>query len=100
MNKLSKKDLSAWREKHFKELEETLRVAKDIRDNPQASNRDRIEAAKLIARLLHSLQPDKVSTPVAKHPSSLPAHKPPELSPEAREKLRGILSPTPPQNVN
>jgi hypothetical protein len=94
------KDLAVWRRKHFKELEATLKVAREIRDDSTANKRDRIEAAKLVARLLHGLQPEKVGTPASRHPSSAPVPKPPELSPEAKERLKGILSPIPTPNVN
>ena len=56
------KELQAWREKHFPQLEATLNVLKAIRDDPEASNKDRIEASKSIGRLLSAMSPAKTST--------------------------------------
>lgn len=53
------KELSVWRASHFKELEATLAVLKSIRDDPEASNKDRIEASKSIGRLLSAMSPAK-----------------------------------------
>ena len=61
VNPVSKKDLAVWRQKHFRELERTLKVAKKIRDDDTATARDRIEASKLVARLLHAVQPERVT---------------------------------------
>ena len=59
MSRLKKKDLAEWRQRHFKELEECMNVAKAIRDDPEAGAKERIEAVKIIARLLAALQPEK-----------------------------------------
>jgi len=44
--------LNEWRRTHFAELDANLAVARLIRDDPQASNRDRNEAVKSIARMM------------------------------------------------
>lgn len=52
--------LVEFRKKHMmKELEANLKVWREIRDNPKATDKNRIEAGKAIARQLGSLQPDK-----------------------------------------
>jgi len=56
-------DLAAWRKEHFKELEECLKVAKAIRDNSEAKDRDRIDAIKSIARMLAALAPERMAVP-------------------------------------
>jgi len=57
--KIGKKDLAAWRKRHFEELETCMTVAKSIRDDPEAGAKERIEAVKIIARLLSALAPEK-----------------------------------------
>jgi hypothetical protein len=52
--------LAEWRASHFPELESTLAVLKGIRDDPDASNKDRIEASKSIGRLLAVMSPEKI----------------------------------------
>lgn len=47
--------LAEWREAHWGELDTCLKVAKSIRDNEQASPRDRNEAIKTITRMLGAL---------------------------------------------
>ena len=60
-----------FRKKHYQaEMEENIKIAKSIRDNPEASARDRNEAIKTIARMVGGLTPDrtgggKESSPVA-----------------------------------
>ena len=50
--------LREWRELHFGEMDTNLSVWKSIRDNSEAKDKDRIEAAKNIARALACIQPD------------------------------------------
>jgi len=52
-------ELLAWRESHFGELEATLKVLKSIRDDPEASHKDRIEASKSISRMLSAMSPSR-----------------------------------------
>jgi len=59
MKGLSKKDLAEWRKSHFKELEVCMTVAKEIRDDVESGAKNRIEAVKIIARLLDALKPEK-----------------------------------------
>ena len=56
---LSKKDLQEWRKSHFQELEVCMNVAKEIRDDVESGAKNRIEAVKIIARLLDALKPEK-----------------------------------------
>ena len=58
-NKLA--ELAKWRASKFSELESTLTVLIGIRDDVEASNKDRIEASKSIGRLLAVMSPEKVS---------------------------------------
>jgi hypothetical protein len=53
-----KEALREWRERHFEEMEANMRVAKAVRDDPLASKKDRIEAVKIITRMLGNLQQD------------------------------------------
>jgi len=53
-----KEVLKEWRERHFKEMEANLVVAKAVRDDPLSSKKDRIEAVKIITRMLGNLQQD------------------------------------------
>jgi len=56
---LSKSYLRDFRERHIKELEKSMKVACQIRDDKKATARDKNEAIKIIARLLSALQPDR-----------------------------------------
>lgn len=49
------KALADFREKHFHELEECLRVSAEIRDDPEASPRERNTAIRNIAAMLGAL---------------------------------------------
>jgi len=53
--------ITDFRKKYIGELETNLMVAMEIRDNPEASPRDRNEAVKTISRLLGSLQPERIA---------------------------------------
>jgi hypothetical protein len=55
--------LAEWRKTNFAETQKCLDVAKSIRDDTGASNKDRIEAVKSIARLLGSLAPERIAAP-------------------------------------
>jgi len=88
MKKISKKDLKAFREKHFQELETCMEVAKSIRDDPEAGAKNRIEAVKIIARLLDALKPE----PEDKSKSVQTLGPIPKLSPEHQKKLDEILA--------
>ena len=55
----TKQAIDAFRKKHIKELETNMAVAVSIRDDVEASPRDRNEAIKTISRMLGALQPDR-----------------------------------------
>jgi hypothetical protein len=81
--KVPQKELHEWRESHFVELENTLQVFKSIRDDPEASDKDRLEAGKNIARLLSAMTPSRAG--VVKPPAKA-EHKPTEEEWEEIEK--------------
>lgn len=55
--------LVEFRKKYMiEEMEANLQVCKEIRDNSESKDKDRIEASKLISRMMHGLQPDKTAT--------------------------------------
>jgi hypothetical protein len=59
----AKKDIiTSWREKNIIELDKNLSTWKAIRDDCDASDKDRIEAAKAIARQMGALSPDAKKT--------------------------------------
>jgi hypothetical protein len=55
--------LAEWRKTNFAETQKCLEVAKAIRDDPKATNKDRIESIKAIARMLGSLAPERIAVP-------------------------------------
>jgi len=67
---LTKQAIDAFRKKHIKELETNMAVAVSIRDDVEASPRDRNEAIKTISRMLGALQPDRQT--LAKKTSDVP----------------------------
>ena len=100
-NKETKQDpgieLRKWRASHFAELEATLTVLKSIRDDPEASNKDRVEASKSIGRLLAVMSPDKVTTLASdeKDSASVSRRNIPTLPPALRAKLDSVLNNAP-----
>lgn len=70
------KELASWRESHFGELEATLKVFVAIRDDPTASNKDRIEAGKNVGRMLAAMTAPKHDP--KKKPEEKKEHKPTE----------------------
>jgi hypothetical protein len=89
--------LTAWRASHFSELEATLTVLKGIRDDPDASNKDRIESSKSIGRLLSALSPEKVAVTASeeKDSASVSRRNKPELSPALKARLASVLNNAP-----
>ena len=86
-------ELTAWRKSHWDELEATLKVFKSIRDDPEATNKDRIEAAKGVGRLLAVLSPEKVSAnSEEKDSAGTSRRKIPELSPALKARLASVLN--------
>jgi hypothetical protein len=89
-------ELSAWRKSHWDELDATLGVLKGIRDDPEASNKDRVEASKSIGRLLAVMSPERVAaTAEEKDSAKVSARKKPELSPALKARLASILNNAP-----
>lgn len=89
--------LTEWRRSHFSELEATLTVLKSIRDDPEAKDKDRIEAAKGVGRLLSALSPEKVAVTASeeKESSDTSRRKKPELSPALKARLKAVLTDAP-----
>jgi len=59
--------LAEIRKEHWKQVfKENMEVWKGIRDNPEAKDKDRIEAAKCLARQLDILSPEKTGQSVPK----------------------------------
>jgi len=81
------KTLTEWRDKHFAELEVCMTVAKSIRDDPEAGAKNRIEAVKIISRLLNALQPEKGDAA-----PKLPTAKKAGLDPDHEKRLNEILA--------
>jgi len=84
---MSKENISEFRKKHSGEKENTIKMFISIRDDENATHKNRIEAGKAIARMLGALQPDKVTKGAA-----IKKAKPIELSKEGRERLDKILA--------
>jgi CO dehydrogenase/acetyl-CoA synthase delta subunit len=82
--------LAEWRARHFEELDLTLTVLKSIRDNPRAKDKDRVDASKAIARMLDAVTPEKIEKGSGAGQQKKNRDKP-ELSPELRERLDGLL---------
>ena len=95
-----KTEIAAWRKKHFTQLEKSLQVAIKIRDDSQVGSKDRIEAVKIIGRLLGALQPEKAPESKGKD-ISFESVKP-KISDSLREKLERLKKngmDTPPTEV-
>jgi len=90
-------ELRKWRASHFAELESTLNVLKSIRDDPDASNKDRVEASKSIGRLLAVMSPDKVAVTASeeKDSASVSRRNVPTLSPALKARLASVLTHAP-----
>lgn len=79
--------ISEWRAGHLEELDRNLSTWKSIRDDSDASDKDRIEAAKSIARQMGALSPDSKGTAAASARSDAP-----KLKPEHAAELESILA--------
>jgi hypothetical protein len=79
--------LVEWRKANFDETQKCLDVAISIRDNEDCGDKERIEAVKVIARLLGSLAPERIS---ATKGSSGDENK--ALSQEETSLLDGLLN--------
>ena len=89
MPKVKHTELVAWRQHHFAELESTLKVLKEIRDDPEASHKDRIEASKSIGRLLSAMSPSKAGA--GKPPGKDKANKQ-DFTDEELDEIRSRLA--------
>lgn len=88
--KPSDESLTEFRRRYFGEMDECMRVWKEIRDDCECSAKDRNEAAKCIARALSALAPDKVTE---KGPSKAELERDKaELDPKHKAELDDILS--------
>jgi hypothetical protein len=84
--------LTDWRQANVGELDKTLEVWKTVRDDPDSSDKDRIEAGKAIARLLGAMSPESTKAgEKAVEVSGIvtPMHKP-EVEAELQELLAGL----------
>ena len=79
--------ISEWRASHLDELDRNLSTWRSIRDDHEASDKDRIEAAKSIARQMGALSPDSKGTAAASAKSDAP-----KLAPAHAAELEDILS--------
>jgi hypothetical protein len=72
----------------------TLRVFREIRDDPEASNKDRIEAGKSVGRLLAVMSPERVSSVSSEEKDSMGVvlRNKPELSPALKRRLKAIVT--------
>ena len=89
LTKKDKEALAEWRDRHREELDKTLQVAISIRDSEKSCPKDRIEAGKLIARMLHALQPEREG---AKKLTEKEKREKTELSDDERKFVESILS--------
>jgi len=85
--KAQQEALADFRKKHFKEMEINLKVAKSIRDNPDAIAKDRNEAIKIISRMLGSLVPEKIE-PKAR---ATPTDKQKQLTAKEKAEVDSLL---------
>jgi len=81
--------ISAWREKNIEELDRNLTTWTAIRDSQKASDKDRIEAAKAIARQMGALSPDAKKTEKEERAENAP-HVP-KLKDEHQAELDALL---------
>jgi hypothetical protein len=80
---MPKQDIvSAWRAKHLEELDKNLDTWASIRDDPEASDKDRIMAAQSISRQMGAMTADAVSKK-----SGEVAHEKPALKKDHMDEL-------------
>ena len=82
--------ITDFRKKYIGELEKCLEVAIEVRDNKDATPRDRNEAVKTISRLLGSLQPERIAPPTKKA-SAKEAELPKAKQELIRQKVEAML---------
>lgn len=66
---MSKDAVTDWRANHRDELDHSLDVLKSIRDSEEAKDKDRIDAAIAIAKLLGAVNDSKVKSESVSKPS-------------------------------
>ena len=88
--KYTDESLAEWRKRNMSEIDECLRTWIEIRDDREASARDRNEAAKNIARALSALAPDRV-TEKAPTRAEIEAQRA-DLDPKHKRELDDILA--------
>jgi hypothetical protein len=82
--------VTEFRKKYYKkEMEDCLKIAKQIRDNTKASSRDRNEAIKTIARMVGGLTPDRMGAKEPQPPIAPPGNTP--LPDSVIENIKAIL---------
>jgi len=92
LEKRTRRELIAeWREKNLQELDENLRVWKSIRDDPESSDKDRIEAAKSIARQMGALSPDRESAAKGGKAQTFDVPEKPALRPDHASEIDELL---------
>ncbi len=89
--KKPKSSLREWREKHQGEMQKNLDTLIAIRDDTEATDKDRIEASKNISRILGGLAPERGS----KSSSVSSASATEQLTPEEDKMLDDILGKPP-----
>jgi hypothetical protein len=82
--------LAEWRKDNWKQIfDSNKKVLDEILNNPETSSRDRIEAAKTLARMVDGLSAEKIIT--AKEKLAEQDRKLPELTDKEKEEYRRIL---------
>jgi hypothetical protein len=74
-----------WREQNWHELDESLKVAKGIRDDIKASSKDRLDAIRTIAKMFGALATLKPEAPRVKMQTEV------DLSHHESERIRDVL---------
>ncbi len=82
--------IQIWREANLAELDRNLSTWKAIRDDFEASDKDRIEAAKAIARQMGALSPDQKKTEKEERRDEGPVK--PKLKDEHSAELEALLA--------
>lgn len=84
--------ISEWRAQNLAELDKTMRVWVTVRDDPDSSDKDRIEAGKAIARLLGAMSPEstRAGEKVVESGGIVQPHHKPEVEKELQELLANL----------
>jgi len=87
-------DLLDWRRKHFAELENNMKILTALRDKENVAPKERIEAAKAIARHLSGLQSDRPASKFAGGTSDTGPEKTFTLPEEEKKALDALIAQT------